>query len=206
MGAILGSAAAIFIGTGYITLDTALSWTRTFDPSLDPATSNRNIGLYVLYQLFPLVCIVVFFVLETILVLRVLGEKKPMRESFSHFRMNLLTLFQSISSQLPCCSPSPKSFSTPSVLTSAMAVAASSTAPSSRHSSRFCPSRQFGYSGRALRKTTGRCRLREAATHEVEAYRQGGNLITNIMIYAVFERVIYRAYESTPVGFGLLLM
>lgn len=79
MGAILVSAAAIFIGTGYIALDTSFSWTSTFTPSLtDP--NNRNIGLYVLYLLFPLVCLVVFFVLETVLVLRVLGEKKPMCE------------------------------------------------------------------------------------------------------------------------------
>ena len=78
MGAVLGSALAIFIGTGYITLDTAFSWTNTFDDSLGEA--NRNIGLYVLYQLFPLICLVVFFILETILVLRVLGERKPMRQ------------------------------------------------------------------------------------------------------------------------------
>ena len=79
LGAILISAAAIFIGTGYITLDTAFSFTNTFKDSL--AGSNRNIALYVLYQLFPLVCVVVYFVLETILVLNVLKEKKPMRKS-----------------------------------------------------------------------------------------------------------------------------
>ena len=76
LGAILASAAALFIGTGYITLDTAFRYTRHFDPSLvDP---NRNIGLYVLYQLAPLVFLFLFFILETVLVLRVLGEKKPM--------------------------------------------------------------------------------------------------------------------------------
>lgn len=80
LGGILISAGAIFIGTGYIALDSAFSWTGHFDPSLnDP---NRNIGLYVLYQLLPLICVVVFFVLETILVLRVLGERKPMRKLF----------------------------------------------------------------------------------------------------------------------------
>lgn len=82
VGAILASAAAIFIGTGYITLDTAFQWTGHFNDSLN-APDNRNIALYVLYQLFPLVCLVVFFVLETILVLRVLGERKPMRK-YSH--------------------------------------------------------------------------------------------------------------------------
>ncbi|KAI4140464.1 MAG: hypothetical protein LQ340_007866 [Diploschistes diacapsis] len=79
LGAILVSAAAVFVGTGYIALDTAFSWTGHFNPSLD-GPNNQNIGLYVLYQLFPLVCLAVFFVLETILVLRVLGERKPMRK------------------------------------------------------------------------------------------------------------------------------
>jgi hypothetical protein len=72
----LGSAAALFIGTGYITLDTGYGWTGYWNSSLqDP---NRNIALYVLYQLAPLVFLFVFFVLESILVLRVLGERKPM--------------------------------------------------------------------------------------------------------------------------------
>jgi len=39
---------------------------------------NRNIALYVLYQLAPLVFLFIFFVLETALVVRVLGERKPM--------------------------------------------------------------------------------------------------------------------------------
>lgn len=76
MGLIIGSAAALFIGTGYIALDTGFSWTGHFDSSL--SGNNRNIGLYVLYQLAPLVFLFVFFVLETVLVIRVLGERKPM--------------------------------------------------------------------------------------------------------------------------------
>ena len=81
LGLILASAVALFVGTGYIALDTGFSWTGRFDESLtDP---NRNIGLYVLYQLVPLVFLVLFFLLETVLVLRVLGERKPMRECFT---------------------------------------------------------------------------------------------------------------------------
>lgn len=76
LGLMLLSAAALFIGTGYIALDTAFSYSGHFDPSL--TGDHRNLGLYVLYQLAPLVFLVAFFVLETILVLRVLGEKKPM--------------------------------------------------------------------------------------------------------------------------------
>jgi Chitin synthase export chaperone len=73
---LLGSAAAIAIGTGYIALDVGFSYTNFFDSTHNPP--NRAIGLYVLYQLFPLVCLVVFFILECDLVLRVLGEKKPL--------------------------------------------------------------------------------------------------------------------------------
>ena len=76
LGLILASAIAFFVGTGYIALDTAFSYTSKFVPSLDDP--NRNIALYVLYQLWPLVCLFLFFVLESFLVLRVLGEKKPM--------------------------------------------------------------------------------------------------------------------------------
>lgn len=77
LGLILLSAAALFIGTGYIALDTAFKYSGHFNSSMDDP--NRNVGLYVLYQLAPLVFLVGFFILETILVLNVLGEKKPMR-------------------------------------------------------------------------------------------------------------------------------
>ena len=76
LGLVLGSAIAFFVGTGYIALDTAFSYTNTFVSSL--TGNNHNIALYVLYQLWPLICLFGFFVLETILVLRVLGERKPM--------------------------------------------------------------------------------------------------------------------------------
>jgi hypothetical protein len=76
MGLIIGSAAALFIGTGYIALDTAFDWTGHFQSSHQG--SNRNIGLYILYQLCPLIFLFLFFVMESILVLRVLGERKPM--------------------------------------------------------------------------------------------------------------------------------
>lgn len=71
-----GSAALLFIGTGYIALDTGLQFTGFWDDSYD--LPNRHIALYVLYQLLPLVLLVAFFVLETILVIRVLGETRPM--------------------------------------------------------------------------------------------------------------------------------
>ncbi|KAJ5145573.1 uncharacterized protein N7515_000137 [Penicillium bovifimosum] len=76
IGLICGSAMALFVGTGYIALDTGFDWTGHFQSSHD--APNRNIGLYVLYQLFPLICIVLFYVLEAVLVLRILGEFRPM--------------------------------------------------------------------------------------------------------------------------------
>lgn len=76
IGLICASAAALFIGTGYIALDTGFDWTGHFQSSHD--APNRNIALYVLYQLFPLICLVFFYALEAVLVLRVLGEFRPM--------------------------------------------------------------------------------------------------------------------------------
>lgn len=73
-----GTSLALFVGTGYIALDTAFDWTGYWqDDSYGPL--HRNIALYVLYQLAPLVFIFLYFVLESILVLRVLGERTPMK-------------------------------------------------------------------------------------------------------------------------------
>ena len=76
LGLFIASGLVFFIGTGYIALDTGFNWTGEFAPN--DSTGYRNIALYVLYQLFPLVCLVLFFVLETVLVIRVLGEFRPM--------------------------------------------------------------------------------------------------------------------------------
>jgi len=70
------SAAAFFIGTGYVALDTGYNWTGHFASSYE--APYQNIPLYVLYQLAPLIFLVAFLVLEAILVLRVLGEVRPM--------------------------------------------------------------------------------------------------------------------------------
>lgn len=77
LGLLTISGAVLLIGTGYIALDTGFQWTGYWDSSYD-GPEYRNIALYVLYQLVPLIFLVAFFVLETILVLRVLGETRPM--------------------------------------------------------------------------------------------------------------------------------
>lgn len=76
MGLLVFSAALFFVGTGYIALDTGFKFTEYWNESYE--APNRHIALYVLYQLVPLVFLVAFFVLETVLVLRVLGETRPM--------------------------------------------------------------------------------------------------------------------------------
>ncbi|RKF78339.1 Chitin synthase export chaperone [Golovinomyces cichoracearum] len=75
VGSLIVSAAILCLGAAYIALDTGLSWTGHFDSSL--TSPNRNIGLYVLYLLLPWIFIFISFVLESILVLRVLGEIRP---------------------------------------------------------------------------------------------------------------------------------
>ncbi|KAF3918895.1 hypothetical protein ABW20_dc0104577 [Dactylellina cionopaga] len=74
LGLFFASGAMLFIGTGYIALDTGFGYTDQFRPDDD----YKNYGLYVLYFLFPLICLVGYFILEGILVLRVLGETRPM--------------------------------------------------------------------------------------------------------------------------------
>ncbi|KAH7089943.1 chitin synthase III catalytic subunit [Paraphoma chrysanthemicola] len=76
IGLLLISSLLIFIGTGYIALDTGFSWTGYWDDTL--GTPNQAYALYTLYQLVPLVFLVIFFLLEAFLVLRILGERKPM--------------------------------------------------------------------------------------------------------------------------------
>lgn len=70
------SALILFGGTLYITLATGFQWNDVWESSWNPP--NRHIALYVLYQLVPLIFLVAFYVLEAILVLRILGERRPM--------------------------------------------------------------------------------------------------------------------------------
>ena len=82
IGLLLISSLVIFIGTGYIALDTGLNWTGYWEDTL--FVPNQAYALYTLYQLVPLVFIVIFFCLEAFLVLRILGERKPMRKEPSN--------------------------------------------------------------------------------------------------------------------------
>ncbi|KAJ8098255.1 chitin synthase III catalytic subunit [Lipomyces tetrasporus] len=72
------SGLAVFIGTGYIALDSGFSWTGEF--ASDPSSPDllRNYALYTVYLLFPIIAIVVYFLLELYLVVRILRERKPL--------------------------------------------------------------------------------------------------------------------------------
>lgn len=72
----LGSGLVWLIGVGYIALDTGFDWTEYWGSSDE--LPNRHIALYVLYLLLPLLWLVLFLALETVLVLKVLGETRPM--------------------------------------------------------------------------------------------------------------------------------
>lgn len=76
---VFGSAAVLLIGTGYIALDTGYDWSGYFNTAQIQQDPNRSYALYTLYLLAPAVFIFVYGCLETWLVLKVLGEIKPMR-------------------------------------------------------------------------------------------------------------------------------
>lgn len=65
-----------FIGVGYIAADTAFAWNAEFQAQ-NPA-ALQNTALYVLYLLFPLICIVAYYLLETYVVVKILGERRPL--------------------------------------------------------------------------------------------------------------------------------
>ena len=77
---LVASAAILFIGTGYIALDTGYDWSGYWNDAVVQSGSNRAYALYTLYLLLPIVFLFIFVVLETVLVLTVLGETKPMCE------------------------------------------------------------------------------------------------------------------------------
>ena len=95
IGLFVASGLVLFVGTGYITLDTAFTWTGHFASSLQ-GPDYKNISLYVLYQLFPLICLVAFFVLEAVLVVRILGELRPLRMYHFHHCTRLVFSYTAI--------------------------------------------------------------------------------------------------------------
>lgn len=99
MALIIGSSLAFIVGVGYIALDTAFSWTGYWDDTL--SNPNRAYALYTLYLLVPLVFIVLYFVAEAFLVVVLLGERRPLRESICcmNFRFGTAKTTHSIPSR-----------------------------------------------------------------------------------------------------------
>lgn len=168
IGLIFGSAAALFVGTGYIALDTGFSWTGFFDSTLD--APNKSYSLYTLYQLVPLLFLVIYFLLEANLVLRVLGEIRPMSESPPRLNQSHYSnrAFKSTLSLLRSCLPLDRSSNMLSVFTFVTAPVAKSTEVSSRLFLRCCLLSQSGLSGQASRKMIGLHRKAKCRTTECE--------------------------------------
>jgi hypothetical protein len=69
----LVSALAVFVAVAYVGADTGFGYSGAFAED-----DLRNYPLYTLYLLLPLLLIVAFFILESVLVLGVLQETRPM--------------------------------------------------------------------------------------------------------------------------------
>lgn len=63
-------------GTGYIAGDTAFSVTGYFNTT-NPATL-KNVALFTLYLVWPIIAIGLYVILETVIVVKFLGEKRPL--------------------------------------------------------------------------------------------------------------------------------
>ncbi|KAK9449777.1 chitin synthase III catalytic subunit [Limtongia smithiae] len=78
VGLTVFSGLAFFIGTGYIALDSAFSWTGAFDSATGEPELLRNYALYTVYLLWPIIAVVVYLILELNLVIGILHELRPM--------------------------------------------------------------------------------------------------------------------------------
>lgn len=78
---ILASAACFLVGVGYVALDTGLNWSGYWNGPTVQAGDNRSYALYTLYLLAPLLFLCIYFVVEAVVVVGILGEKKPMSKS-----------------------------------------------------------------------------------------------------------------------------
>jgi hypothetical protein len=75
----IGIMSLISLGIGiYISLDIALGVTNAIGGVADPAQSLRNIPLFVIMNIWPPLCAFAYLIIISIIVLRVLRERKPM--------------------------------------------------------------------------------------------------------------------------------
>ncbi|KAF8242271.1 hypothetical protein K440DRAFT_617709 [Wilcoxina mikolae CBS 423.85] len=76
IGLTVTSALAVLVGVAYVAIDTGVNYSGEFKTT-NPA-ELKNYALYVLYLLFPLLLVVAYFILESVLVLGVLKETRPL--------------------------------------------------------------------------------------------------------------------------------
>lgn len=69
-----------FLATTYISADTAFGFTNIFKST--PARDLKSIGLFILLVIWPVVAVLLYFVTMSVIVLRVLGEKRPLCMAF----------------------------------------------------------------------------------------------------------------------------
>ncbi|KAI5787087.1 chitin synthase III catalytic subunit [Geopyxis carbonaria] len=77
IGLTVASGIVFLVGVGFIAIDTGFDSPAGEFPVTDRSTL-KHYALYVLYLLFPLILVVGFFILESVLVLGVLRETRPM--------------------------------------------------------------------------------------------------------------------------------
>lgn len=93
---LFASTAALFIGTGYIALDTGYNWSGYWNGLEVQFNPDRQYSLYTLYLVAPAVFLFIYFWLSFFLVIRVLGEKKPLRKLRSTSGLALLLTSPSV--------------------------------------------------------------------------------------------------------------
>jgi len=71
-----GLAGILFLATTYIAADTAFGFTNIFKST--PARDLKSIGLFILLVMWPVVAVLLYFVTMSVIVLRVLEERKPL--------------------------------------------------------------------------------------------------------------------------------
>lgn len=71
-----GLAAILFLVAAYIATDTSFGFTSIFKS--DPPRDLRNIGLFILLVMWPIFTVLLYFGIMSFIVVRTLGEKKPL--------------------------------------------------------------------------------------------------------------------------------
>ncbi|KAJ2614776.1 hypothetical protein EV177_001894, partial [Coemansia sp. RSA 1804] len=79
----VGTGIIVFIAIGYIAVDTAFGVSSGLQPK--PSEPYLSYGLFTVYLVFPLVAIVIFMVMQTIIVVRFLAVRRPLLWLFCAF-------------------------------------------------------------------------------------------------------------------------